>query len=92
MSILVSYRNGELQFEGVYGKVLNKVFRTKRKELIGGWIKTVNEELNDFYSSPNTIQLLESRKLIRVGCVACIGSSVMRTEFWVRKPDRRIPF
>ena len=68
------------------------MFRTKREELTGGWIKIVNEELNDFHSSPNTIRLFESRKMIRLGCVACIGSSVMRTEIWEGKPDKQIPF
>lgn len=68
------------------------MFRTKREELRGGGIKIVNEELNDFHSSPNSIRLLESRKMIRVGCVACIDSSVMRTEIWEGKPDRKITF
>ena len=35
--------NSELQFEGVYGKVLKKVFKTKREELTGGWIKIANK-------------------------------------------------
>jgi hypothetical protein len=88
----VSYIKGELQFEGVFCKVLKKVFRNKMEELTGGWIKNANEELNDFYSSPNTIRLFESRKLIGVGCVVHIGNTVMHTGFWAGKPDRKIPF
>jgi len=84
--------NGELQFEGFFGKVLKKVFRTKREELTGDWIKIANKELNDFFFSLNTIRLFESRKLIGVGCVVCTGSSAMRTGFWAGKPDRKIPF
>jgi hypothetical protein len=56
---------GELHFEGVFGKVLKKVFRTKRDELTGGWVKIAN----NFYSSSNTIRLFQFRKLIVVGCV-----------------------
>jgi hypothetical protein len=75
-----------------FGTVLKKAFRTKREDLRGGWIKIASEELNDFHSPPNTILSFESRTLIWVGCVACIGSSVVRTGVWVGKPARNIPF
>jgi hypothetical protein len=60
--ILVSYMKGELQFEVIFGKVPKRVFRTKREELTGGWIKITNEELNDFYPSPGTIRFLSYNK------------------------------
>jgi len=53
---------GELQFEVLFGKMLKRVFRTKRKELRAGWVKIANEELNDFYSSPSTIRSLSYNK------------------------------
>ena len=53
---------GELQFEVVFGKVPKRVFRTKREELTGGWIKIANEEIDDFYPSPGTIRFLSYNK------------------------------
>jgi len=41
---------GELQIEGVFGKVLKKAFRTKREELTGGWIKIAKRNLTIFTS------------------------------------------
>lgn len=76
----------------LFGTVLKKEFRTKSGELRGSWIKIANEKLNDFHFPPNTIRSFESRKLIGVGFVAYIGSSVVRTGVWAGKPARKIPF
>jgi hypothetical protein len=36
-------------------KVLRRIFGSKRKEVTGGWGKLCSEKLNNFYSSPNTV-------------------------------------
>jgi hypothetical protein len=44
----------------------------KRDEVIGEWRKLHNEELNDMYSSPNTVRVIKSR-MRWVVHVACMG-------------------
>jgi hypothetical protein len=39
--------------------VLRRIFRPKREEVTGGWIKLHNEELNNFYFSPGIIRIKE---------------------------------
>jgi hypothetical protein len=36
-------------------RVLRRVFGTKREEMAGGWRRLHNEELHNFYTSPNII-------------------------------------
>ena len=36
-------------------KVSRRIFGPKRDEVTGKWRKTLNEELNDLYSSPNIV-------------------------------------
>jgi hypothetical protein len=43
--------------------VLKKIFEPKRGEVRGGWRKLHNEELHVFYSSPNTVQVIKSRRM-----------------------------
>ena len=54
-------------------RVLRRIFGPKRDEVTGGWRKLHNEELNDLFSSPNTIRVIKSRKMRRAGHVARIG-------------------
>ena len=44
-------------------RTVRGVFRPKTNEVIGEWRKLHTEELNDLYSSPNIIRLVESRKM-----------------------------
>jgi hypothetical protein len=39
------------------------VFGAMRGEVIREWRKLHNEELNDLYSSPNIVRVIESRKM-----------------------------
>jgi len=53
-------------------RVLRRIFRPKRDEVIGEWRKLHNEELNDLYSPPNIVQLIKlsirwSGKVARMG-------------------------
>jgi hypothetical protein len=42
-------------------RVLRRIFGPKRDEVTGGWRKLHNEELHNFYSSPNIIRIIKSR-------------------------------
>jgi len=45
------------------GKLLRRIFGSKRGEVTGEWREIYNEELNDLYSSQNTIQFIKSRRI-----------------------------
>jgi hypothetical protein len=51
-------------------RVLRRIFRTKRDEVIGGGRKLHNEELLDLYSSPGVIRMTKLRKMGWKGHVA----------------------
>jgi hypothetical protein len=44
-------------------RVLRRIFGPKRDEVTVGWRKLHNEELRNFYSSPNTIRMIKSRRM-----------------------------
>jgi len=44
-------------------RVLRRIFGPKRDEVRGEWGKLHNEELNDLYSSPNSLRVIKSRRL-----------------------------
>ena len=61
--------------------VLRTIFGLRREEVTGEWRRLHNEELNDFYSSPNIVRVIKSRRMKWVGHVGrmavergCIGS------------------
>jgi hypothetical protein len=53
--------------------MLRRIFGPKRDEVTGERRKLHNEELYDLYSSPNTVQLMTSRRMRWTGHVACMG-------------------
>ena len=58
----------------MYGNmVLRRIFGSRRDEVTGEWRRLHNEELNDFYTSPNIVRVIKSRRLGRAGYVACMG-------------------
>jgi len=54
-------------------RVLSRIFWPRRDEVKGEWRKLNNEELNDLYCSPITIQVIKLRRMRWVGKVACMG-------------------
>ena len=64
--ILYGYENWSLTLKKEHmlrvfqNKVLKKIFGPKKEEVTGEWRKIYNEELNELYCSPNTIQVIKS--------------------------------
>jgi hypothetical protein len=54
-------------------RVLRRIFGPKSNEITGEWRKLHNEELHIFYSSPNIIGQIKSRRLRWAVHVARIG-------------------
>jgi hypothetical protein len=44
-------------------RVFTRIFGTKRDEVTGEWRKLHNQELNNLYSSPNIIRVIEYRRM-----------------------------
>ena len=61
--------------------VLRRIFGPRRDEVTGEWRRLHNEELNDLYTSHNTVRVITSRRMRWAGHVVrmgeergCIGS------------------
>ncbi|KAJ4438384.1 hypothetical protein ANN_14329, partial [Periplaneta americana] len=72
-------------------KVLKKIFGTKRDEVIGEWRKLHNAELHVFYSSPDIIRNIKSRRLRRAGHVARKDESRNVYRVLVERPEGKRP-
>jgi hypothetical protein len=65
---------------------LRRIYGPKREEVAGGWTRLHNEELRNFYASPNIIRVIKSR--IRwVGNVACVEEMRNTYNTLVGKPE-----
>ena len=53
--------------------VLRRIFGPRKDEVTGEWRRLHNEELNDLYSSPNTVRVIKSRRMRWAGHVARMG-------------------
>jgi hypothetical protein len=62
--------------------VLMRIFGPKREEGEGGWRRLHNEELHNFYASPNIIRVTKSRKMRWAGHVAEIGEKRQTKFSW----------
>ncbi|KAJ4432150.1 hypothetical protein ANN_20766 [Periplaneta americana] len=72
-------------------KVLRKIFGAKRDEVTGEWRKLHNIELHAFYSSPDIIRNIKSRRLRWAGQVAHMGESRNAYRMLVGRPEGKRP-
>ncbi|KAJ4435487.1 hypothetical protein ANN_18103 [Periplaneta americana] len=80
-----------VEVHGFENKVLRKIFGAKRDELTGEWRKLHNAELHAFYSSPDIIRNIKSRRLRWVGHVARMGESRNAYRVLVGRPEGKRP-
>jgi len=71
--------------------VLRRIFGPRRDEVMGEWRRLHNEELNDFYSSPNIVWVIKSRRMRWAGHVACMGEERGVYRVLLGKPEGRRP-
>jgi hypothetical protein len=67
-------------------RVLRSIFGPKRDEVTRGWRKLHNEELHNFYSSPNIIRMVKSRSMRWAGRIARMGEKRNVYRILVGKP------
>jgi len=53
--------------------VLRRIFGYRREEVTGEWWRLHNESLNELYSSPNIVRVIQSRRMSWAGHVARMG-------------------
>jgi hypothetical protein len=63
----------EHRLRGCENRVLRRMFGPKRGEVKGEWRKPHHEQLHQLYSSPNSVQVIRSRRMRWVGHVARMG-------------------
>ena len=68
-------------------RVLRRIFGPKSGETTWEWRKLHNEELIDFYSSPNNVRVIKSRRMIWAGHVALMGERGGVYSVLVGKPE-----
>jgi len=51
-------------------RVLRRIFRHKKEEVAGGWIRLHNEDLRNLYASPNIVRVVNSGRIRCVDHVA----------------------
>jgi hypothetical protein len=72
-------------------KVLRRIFGPRRDEVTGEWRRLHNEELDDLYSSPNTVRVIKSRRMRWAGHVARMGEERRVHRVLVGKPEGKRP-
>jgi len=72
-------------------RVLRRVFGPKKDEVSGEWRKQHNEELNDLYSLPNIVRVVNSRRMRWAGHVAFMGEDRGVHGVLVGKPEGKRP-
>ena len=55
---------------------MRRIFGPRNDEVTGEWRKLHNEELNDFYTSPNIVRVIKSRRIRLIGHVARMGEEI----------------
>jgi hypothetical protein len=68
-----------------------RIFGSKRDEVTGGWRKLHNDELHSFYSSPNIIRMIKSRRMRWARHVARMREKRNAYRILVVKPEGKRP-
>jgi hypothetical protein len=68
-----------------------RIFGPKRDAIVGGWRKVHNEELHNLYSSPNTVRIIKSRRMIWAGHIVRVGEKRHAYRVLVGKPEGTRP-
>jgi len=71
--------------------VLRRIFRPRRNEVTGEWTRLHNEELNDLYSSLNTVRVIKSRRMGWAGHVTRKGEESEVYRVLVGIPEGKRP-
>ena len=71
--------------------MFRRIFGPKSNEVRGELRKPHNEELNDLYSSPNTVRVIKSRRMRWVGHVARMGKKRGVYRVMVGNPEGKRP-
>jgi len=71
--------------------VLRRIFGPERDEVTREWRTLHKKELNDLYSSPCTVRVIQSRGMRRVGHVARMGERRGIHRVLVGKPEGKKP-
>ena len=71
--------------------VLRRIFVPRRDKVTGEWRRLQNKELNDFYSSPNIVRVIKSRRMRWAGHVARMGEERGVYRVLVGKPKGKRP-
>ena len=72
-------------------RVLRRIFEPKRDEVRQGWSRIYKEELNDMYSSPNTIRVIKSRRTRWARKVSRTGARIGGYRVSMGKPEGKRP-
>jgi hypothetical protein len=75
----------------IENRVLRRIFGPKRDHVTGDWRRLHNEELNNLYSSPNTIRMIKSRMMRWAGHVARMGATWNAYRILAGKPEGKRP-
>ena len=70
---------------------MRRIFGPRKDEVTGEWRRLHNEELNDLYSSPNIVRVINSRRLRLAGHVARMGEERGVYRVLVGKPKGKRP-
>jgi len=73
----------------VFENMVLRIFGPRKDEVTGEWMRLRNEELNDFYSSPNIMRVIKSRRMRWAGHAARMGEQREVYRVLVGKPEVR---
>jgi len=71
--------------------VLRRIFGPRRDKVMGEWRRLHNEELNDFYSSPNIVRVIKSRRMRWAAHMERMGEKKGVYSVLVGKPEGKKP-